>query len=221
MAGATRQRRKAERPNEILEAAFEEFALHGYAATRLEDVAARAGVTKGTIYVYFASKEQVFEALALQRGKELLERGRPFIEDEADPTPDSIRADLTFLLRVCVDDPRSMEILRLLISEAVRFPKLVDEHFQNYFAPVIDKMKEKVRRVIEKGGFRETPAADFPELLFAPALTMHVWTLLFADRRPLDVDRYIEAAVDLVMNGLLPPASGTAASSESGPRLVK
>ncbi|MCK9910872.1 TetR/AcrR family transcriptional regulator, partial [Microbacteriaceae bacterium K1510] len=61
MAGAIRARRKAERPSEILEAAFEEFALHGYAATRLEDVAARAGVTKGTIYIYFENKERVFE----------------------------------------------------------------------------------------------------------------------------------------------------------------
>ncbi|MFA5902282.1 MAG: helix-turn-helix domain-containing protein, partial [Hyphomicrobium sp.] len=83
LAGATRARRKAERPNEILDAAFEEFALHGYAAARLEDVAARAGVTKGTIYVYFESKERVFEALVRERGKVLRERMAPFFEDRA------------------------------------------------------------------------------------------------------------------------------------------
>ncbi|CAN1723745.1 TetR/AcrR family transcriptional regulator [Hyphomicrobium sp. 1Nfss2.1] len=205
MTGAVRARRKAERPSEILEAAFEEFALHGYAATRLEDVAARAGVTKGTIYVYFQNKEQVFEALAVQRGQELFDRALPFIEDTAEPTPESVRADLTFLFRTCLDDRRSLEILRLLISEAVRFPKLVDQHFQSFFAPVIDKLKQKVQRVVKSGGFRASPAADYPELLMAPALTIHIWTLLFADRRPLDIDRYLEASVDLIMNGLLPP----------------
>lgn len=215
MAGAIRARRKAERPSEILEAAFEEFVLHGYAATRLEDVAARAGVTKGTIYVYFESKAQVFEALARQRGKELYERTQSFIEDEAEPTPESIRTDLAFLFRKCVDDQRSLEILRLLISEAVRFPELVDEHFQNFFAPVIDKLRVKVKRVIANGGFRPTPAADYPELLMAPALTIHIWTMLFADRRPLDVERYIETAVDLIMNGLLPAPTATPAISKT------
>ena len=214
MAEASRARRKAERPSEILEAAFEEFALHGYAAARLEDVAARAGVTKGTIYVYFESKAQVFEALARQRGKELYARSQRFVEDDTEPTPESIRADLTFLFRTCVDDQRSLEILRLLISEAVRFPDLVDEHFQNFFAPVIDKLRAKVKRVIANGGFRATPAVDYPELLMAPALTIHIWTLLFADRRPLDVERYIATAVDLIMNGLLPSAPD-APSSEN------
>lgn len=214
MAGAIRARRKAERPSEILEAAFEEFTLHGYAATRLEDVAARAGVTKGTIYVYFESKAQVFEALARQRGQELYARIQSFVDDEAEPTPESIRADLALLFRKCVDDQRSLEILRLLISEAARFPELVDEHFQSFFAPVIDKLKQKVRRVIAKGEFRPTPAADFPELLMAPALTIHIWTLLFADRRPLDVERYIETGIDLIMNGLLPSAPAASPSAK-------
>jgi AcrR family transcriptional regulator len=214
MPGVVRARRKAERPSEILEAAFEEFVLHGYAATRLEDVAARAGVTKGTIYVYFASKAQVFEAVARQRGKELLERSTFFIADEAEPTPESIRADLGFLFRTCLADPGSLEMLRLLISEATRFPELVDEHFQSFIAPLIDRLKEKVRQVIAKGEFRQTPAADFPELLLAPALTIHIWTLLFADRRPLDVERYIETGIDLIMHGLLPPPSATSPNSK-------
>lgn len=63
MARSVRARRKFERPGEILEAAFEEFVENGYAGTRLEDVAARAGVTKGTIYFYFESKEDVFASM--------------------------------------------------------------------------------------------------------------------------------------------------------------
>jgi AcrR family transcriptional regulator len=205
MAGATRARRKAERPSEILDAAFEEFALHGYAATRLEDVAARAGVTKGTIYVYFESKERLFEALAHECGKELHARIAPIVEDESEPTADSIRANLVSLFHACVDDRRSQEFLRLLISEAMRFPVLVDEHFESFIAPILGKLRQRVQRGIETGVFRATRAVDFPELLMGPALSIHIWKLLFAERRPLDTEQYIQSAVDLLLNGLLAP----------------
>jgi AcrR family transcriptional regulator len=214
MAATIRARRKAERPGEILTAAFEEFILHGYAATRLEDVAARAGVTKGTIYVYFENKEQVFEALSRERGRDLLQRIQSFLDDDREPTVQTLRADLMMLFRALGDDRDSRELLRLMISEAIRFPRLVDEHFQTFFVPVLDKLKEKVRRAIASGALRVAPALDYPELLLAPSLSIHIWTLLFADRRPLDVERYIETAVDLIMNGLLPSAPATPPSKD-------
>jgi len=215
MAGSVRARRKAERPSEILEAAFEEFRLHGYAATRLEDVAARAGITKGTIYVYFENKEKVFEALARARGEEFFERIRAFRETDSEPTAESIRADLTFLFRTLSEDRGLLELLRLAIAEAVRFPKLIDDQFQNFFAPVLDKMKERMQLAAVRGELRDMQAVELPELLMAPAMMIHIWQLLFADRRPLDVERYIEAAVDLIMNGLLPDGPGrTALSSD-------
>jgi AcrR family transcriptional regulator len=206
LAGATRARRKAERPNEILEAAFEEFALHGYAATRLEDVATRAGVTKGTIYVYFESKERVFEALVRERGKVARERMAPFFEERGDPTIDSIRADLDFLFRACTGDQREQELLRLLISEATRFPALVDEHFETVFDPILEKLKERLQRAAKIGTIRAAAVIEYPELLMSPALAMHVCRLLFAERWPLDTERYIETSVDLLLNGLLPDA---------------
>jgi AcrR family transcriptional regulator len=221
MTGMARARRKAERPREILDAAFEEFALHGYAATRLEDVAARAGVTKGTIYVYFENKERLFEALALERGKELHERVATFLEEDSEPTADSVRANLVFLFHACADDRRSQELLRLLISEAVRFPALVDQHFESFFAPVLDKLKLRLKRGIETGALRASSALEFPELLMAPALSIHIWRLLFAERRPLDVEKYIETSVDLIMNGLLPSTPGSSARSKGTLRSEK
>jgi AcrR family transcriptional regulator len=214
MAGAVRARRKAERPGEILDAAFEEFVSHGYTATRLEDVAARAGVTKGTIYFYFESKERLFEALARETGKEVHARFAPILEDDSEPTAASMRANLTALFRACAEDRRSQEFLRLLISEAMRFPALVDEHFESFIAPVLEKLQKRVQWGIKTGAFRDGPAVNFPELLMGPGLSIHIWSLLFADRRPLDIERYIETAVDLIMNGLLSPsASATHTSS--------
>lgn len=204
MAGAVRSRRKAERPTEIIEAAFEEFTLHGYAATRLEDIAARAGVTKGTIYVYFESKERLFEALLNEHGGELRERLAPFFADRGEPTLDSIRTDLLFVFRTCANDVRAQEILRLQISEARRFPELIDAHFQSVIDPVLAKLKERLQRAAEIGAIRAAPAIEFPELMMAPALSMHICKMLFADRWPLDVGHFMETAVDLLLNGLLP-----------------
>jgi AcrR family transcriptional regulator len=204
MAGAVRSRRKAERPSEILDAAFEEFTLRGYEAARLEDIAARAGVTKGTIYVYFENKERVFEALVLRHSNELLERFASFFEDRGEPTFESIRDDLIFLFHACADDRRGQELLRLMISEATRFPTLVDAHSDKVFDPILDKLKERLKRAAELGRIRPAPAIDYPDILLSPALAMHVCRLLFADRWPLDSERFIEAAVDLLLNGLRP-----------------
>ena len=204
MTGTTRARRKAERPSEILDAAFEEFTLHGYAATRLDDVAVRAGVTKGTIYVYFTSKEQVFEALVRERAKAQQILLAPFFEEHGEPTIESIRADLLFLFRACANDRTTQELLRLLISEAVRFPALVDEYFESVFDGVLAKLQERMKEAGELGVIRKAPALDFPELVMSPALSMHVCRLLFADRWPLDTERFIETSVDLLLNGLLP-----------------
>lgn len=221
MAGAVRARRKAERPNEILDAAFEEFALHGYAATRLEDVAARAGVTKGTIYVYFESKERLFEALVHERGKEQRQQLAPFFEDRGEPTAESIREDLIFLLRTCADDWPNQELLRMLISEATRFPALVDEHFDSVFEPVLEKLKLRLRRAAEIGTIRDAPVLEYPELLMSPALAMHICRLLFAERWPLDTERYIETSVDLILKGLLPSTPGPSARSKGALRSEK
>lgn len=205
MAATARARRKAQRPGEILDAAFEEFVLQGYTATRLEDIAARAGVTKGTIYVYFESKERVFEALVREIGNALHEEITPFFEDKSEPTAQSIRADLMRIYNVFTNDRRGRELLRLLVSESGRFPELVDDHFQNFVRPLLDRLSQRLRQGIATGAFRETPVASYPELLLGPALSFHIWKLLFSDRKPLDAEQHFAAALDLILMGISPP----------------
>ena len=220
MTGTARARRKAERPGEILDAAFEEFVHCGYAATRLEDIAARAGVTKGTIYVYFENKERVFEALVRDLEKSLREQVEPFFEDRGPPTEQSIRADLTMLYRVFANDRRGRELLRLLIAEAARFPDLVDEHYRNLVGPMFEVLGQRLRQGVANGTFRSTPATNFPELLLGPALSLHIWKLLFSDRKPLDAELHFEAALDLLLRGLLSPATDATGSAISSPSHV-
>lgn len=207
MAQGVRARRKFERPGEILEAAFEEFVENGYAGTRLEDVAARAGVTKGTIYFYFESKEDVFASMVRELWLPVHTGVARFLEEAQEPAPDFLRSFLRYLHGVLAEDRRAREILRLLIAEARRFPELLDEHHARFGGPVFERLRRSLQHGAARGELRSTPLPEFAEVLIGPALTLNVWSLLFGDRKPVDLDRHFEASLDLLLHGLLPRSS--------------
>src|ERR1700681_110527 len=93
----TRRRRKAERPQEILEAAFTEFSRNGYATTTLDQIAERAGVTKGTIYVYFENKEHLFISMVREFTKGALDTVHEMFETHSGSTADLLRAQVSFI----------------------------------------------------------------------------------------------------------------------------
>ena len=202
MAGI-RAQRKAERPREILEAAYEEFVLKGYAATRLEDVAARAGVTKGTIYFYFENKERVFEAMIDEVSKAPIaafqEAGAPWTGD----LRTDVRAHLDRLYSFMALNPRSREILRLLIAEASRFPDLVDRHFENVVSKFVEPLRRRFAEAIAKGEMPSAPVSELPEVVLGPVLALNVLMLLFANRRPLDPCRFVATHRAVLLEGLL------------------
>lgn len=202
MTERTRARRKAERPGEILDAAYEEFARNGYAATRLEDVAARAGVTKGTIYLYFENKDQVFVSMVQEVLRPVQERLAAFIEAERGTAPELVASLLGFLYEVIAADPRPREVVRLLIAEARRFPDLVDDTHAKMMGPVVEHLRQVLRRGCERGETRMTGMEEVPEVVISPALALNVWMLLFAGRRPVEIDRHREAAIDVILHGM-------------------
>jgi AcrR family transcriptional regulator len=200
--GATR--RKLERPNEILAAAFEEFVLAGYAATRLEDVAARAGVTKGTIYFHFQNKENVFVQMVQEMSKPMRCRTQAFLECNARQGLEFFTSYLDFSYDQILQDRHSREIFRLLIAEATRFPNLADDHFKSYLEPIFTRLQEQLARAVDEGKARKTPALDFPDLVLSPVLMLNIFLLIFADRKAIDPKKHLEAAKDLLLYGLLP-----------------
>src|SRR5580704_8073927 len=121
-ATEARRRRKADRPKEILEAAFEEFSRNGFAATTLDQVAERAGVTKGTIYVYFESKEHLFISMVRELTKATLDTVHAMFERHEGSTAELLRAQFSFIYEHIVEDRRRREVVRMLIAEASRFP---------------------------------------------------------------------------------------------------
>jgi AcrR family transcriptional regulator len=195
-------RRKTERPAEILDAAFEEFVKNGYAATRLEDVAARAGVTKGTIYFYFETKERVFEEMIRHASMAFF----PDLKGHAAELEGSYTARLRdliiFVYRRIADDKTSRETLRFLIAEGARFPDLVERHYDEFVQPVIRQFEDILAAGVAAGEFRPSRGTLSAEIVMSPALMLSLWSLLFGSRKTIDVADFTEASIDLLMNGL-------------------
>jgi AcrR family transcriptional regulator len=200
-----RARRKAFRPDEILDAALEEFTRHGYAGTRLDDVAARAGVTKGTIYVYFPSKELLFHAVIRKFQHPLLDDVHKFIDISKSSAIEFLRAFLRFIYVDMQTGRERREVLRLMIAEAERFPELAEDYHREVIAPAIETLREVIRQGVARGEIRRSAALEFPEIVIAPAALMHLWLLVFSRRPPMDADRYMEAHLDLMLHGLAQP----------------
>jgi AcrR family transcriptional regulator len=197
-----RQRRKEQRPGEIIEAAVQEFARRGFAATRLEDVAERAGVTKGTIYFYFKDKEDLFKAAArssLEPALNEIEALGAHFEGSAE---ESLRVHLSAVYPKLVTNPRAGQILRLIIAEGPQFPELVEFYYSEIVSRGIAIWKRVLERGVARHEFRPTGAVDFPQTVFAPVLAALIWNLLLGKHHSLDIDAYASTHLDVVLNGL-------------------
>ena len=199
----TRRRRKAERPQEILEAAFIEFSRDGYVTTTLDRIAERAGVTKGTIYVYFENKEQLFISMVQEFTKGADETVQEMYETHEGSTADLLRAQFSFIYQYIVEDKRRREVVRMLIAEASRFPKLADRYFDEILRPCLDRLKQAIQRGIDRGEIRQSSIVNSPQVIIAPIALVDVWMMMFDERYPLDLKTYFDAHLELVLNGLL------------------
>jgi AcrR family transcriptional regulator len=203
MRPETRRRRKAERPQEILEAAFAEFSRNGYAMTTLDRIARRAGVTKGTIYVYFENKEHLFISMVREITKAATETVQGMFESHEGSTADLLRAQFSFIYEHIVENRRRREVVRMLIAEAPRFPALADRYHDEILRPCLDMLRQAIQRGIDRGEIRDSSIINSPQVVIAPIALVDLWMMMFGDRQPLDLKAYFDAHLDLVLNGLL------------------
>ena len=193
-----RRRSQDERRAGILAAALDVFAENGFAAARLDDVAQKAGVAKGTLYLYFPDKEALFEALLQGLVSPVLERIQALSADQTLPSSAALGGILTLFQTEIIGTSRE-RLLRLIIAEGPRFPKIAEF----YHREVISKGREIIRTLVARGYERgELPSdamAKFPQLFFAPLLTAVVWRSLFSRFDPLDVNAMIECHRKLML----------------------
>jgi AcrR family transcriptional regulator len=201
-----RRRRKAERPGEILEAAFTEFARNGFAATTLDAIAECAGVTKGTIYVYFDSKEHLFISMVRELTKATLDTMQDLVARHPGSTADLLREAFRYIYAHIVEDRRRREIARMLIAEAPRFPALTDRYREEIHGPCIALLDQVIARGIARGEIRPSAITACPQVIIAPIAQVDLWFMMYDDRQPIDLKAYFDAHVELVLKGLFAPA---------------
>ncbi len=201
---AARVRRKDARPNELIEAGLAEFAARGFAATRLDDVAKRAGVVKGTIYRYFADKEALFLAAVQSRATPVLGGLETAVDAFNGTTSELLRLILhTVYARLVESDLRVL--MRVIIAEGVNFPELAALYHREMITKGKAVLATVVQRGIARGEVRPNAAADLPIIIMAPAIMAAVWKMTFDPLDPVSTERFLAAHLALLEEGLMMP----------------
>ncbi|MBV8832235.1 MAG: TetR/AcrR family transcriptional regulator [Acidobacteriaceae bacterium] len=182
-----RSRGAAVRRTAIVNAALDEFIEKGFAAARIEDIARRASVAKGTIYLHFNDKEQLFEAIVKQEIRPKIDAAAA-IAASGGSLRDFIEGTLLPVLDEMAHTKRGA-VIRLLIGEAGRFPKLAEVYYRVVIEPGLSAIRMLVRRAKQHGELTGDLFLEFPQLLVAPLLLAVIWKGLFERFHSLDVNR--------------------------------
>ena len=197
------QRRKDARPAELLEAALDVFFEKGFAAARLEDIAARAGVSKGTIYLYFHSKEDVFDALVRAIPQPNVEQLQSLASDTSVPADQMLRRLLSFM-GALLRDGRMALFPRLVIGEGGRFPKLAETYKREIISRSVGVISSIIERGIADGRFRKVDPTHAAYGAIAPVLFVALWRTTFErfDSEALDGAALVDQHIDTFLRGI-------------------
>lgn len=181
----------------IFTAALSVFAAHGFEAARLDDVAARAGVAKGTLYLYFRDKEALFEALVRNAVAPILGHMR---QVAAAPDIQPLQALETFFAmfeKEVLGTERKL-LLRLIMAEGPRFPAIAEFYYREVVSHGLAMMRALAKRAASTGAFAADAPARYPQLIVAPLLLAILWDGLFAKIAPLDVGGLLDAHLEVL-----------------------
>jgi TetR/AcrR family transcriptional regulator len=198
----SRRRRKEARPAELIDAAIEVFAEKGFAASRLEDVARRAGVSKGTAYLYFPNKEALFKAAVGEVIVTRIATGEREVEEWHGSTGELLRHVLQRWALVI--SSRRGGLLKLIVAEARNFPELAAW----YHAEVAERGQRLLRAVLQRGverqEFRAIDVEAVSLVIAAPMAFRAIWahSLGACEASPLSDERFNAAYFDFMVAGL-------------------
>jgi AcrR family transcriptional regulator len=197
------QRRKDARAPEILDAALGCFAEKGFAATRMDDIAERAGITKGTIYLYFESKEAIFKALARQAIGDQLDGVLKHVNAFDGHSRDLLRLVIGTVGHFASTSDRVI-LPKMLLAEAGNFPELAKFWRHEIIDRGIGVFETIIRRGIARDEFRDAPPQHLARLCIAPLLIIMLWRTTFEqfDAKPYDYQGLIDTHIDTLLQGL-------------------
>lgn len=200
---------KAQRPQQILEAAFAEFTEKGYAAARLEDVAKRVGLSKGALYLYFPTKAELFKAMIRAFVTPCSNNLEEIPQDLQGNHLESMLFQLRSAYKRCAKDRHSREFFRLMIAEGARIPELRDFYTQEIMAYGVETTTQLLNDGVEKGLFNPEVVEHLklnPEMISAPFTTMQVMQMITGEWSDQQVESWADAHIALLMNGMIMPS---------------
>jgi TetR/AcrR family transcriptional regulator len=205
---AKRERRKEARPGELLEAALDLFVEKGFAATRSEEVAARAGVSKGTLFLYFPSKEELFKAVVIENLAGRFTEWNQEFEVFEGSTAEMLR----YCMRIWwerVGSTKASGLTKLMLGEGRNFPELAEFYRQEVVRPGHSLLRRILRRGIESGEFAPIDVDHAIYAVIAPMLFLMMWkhsTPICTDGEvDLHPEKYLALQAEIVLHGLVAP----------------
>jgi AcrR family transcriptional regulator len=203
------ERRKEARPQELLSAAIELFVEHGFAATRLEDVARRAGVSKGTLYLYYTNKEELFKAVVRESILPFLGKAELSVAEFDGHSAELLRSVVMNWSRQ-IGQSKASGLGKLMLAEAVNFPELAKFYRDEVMSRSVRMISSILERGVSRGEFRNVDVAQMTGVLIAPMMMLNVWkhsAVAPCDCSELDPQAFLDNLLDLTLHGLLPRAA--------------
>ncbi len=189
---------------QILAAALDEFSQNGFEAARLDDVAKRADVAKGTIYLYFKDKETLFqELLRAQIGPVVGMLEAVLLGGAGEGKPAPLRELALRVADLFVDQvigTRRKDIVRLILTEGPRFPKLAEFYYREVISRGLAAFRARAERAVRDRELKSDTLVRFPQLIVAPALTSIIWKSMFDKFEPLDVKALMKAQIEILFD---------------------
>jgi AcrR family transcriptional regulator len=203
-AEARRNERKEKRREELIDAALRVFSRVGFASAKIDNVAVEAGMSKGTVYLYFDSKEHLFEEMVKSKMLPIFSAAESEMAAQQGSAEAKLRQQVKFFYRKVLNSDRR-QIMRLIMAEGPNFPHLAEF----YHANILSRGQALISAIITEGKasgeFRDISGHGLAQNVVAGAIIAGMWKLIFDPYQPIDLDAYYETHVDLVLNGLKAP----------------
>ena len=199
------RRRKDTRPAEILAAALEIFGERGYDATRLEDVGRRAGCTKGTVFLYYESKSELFKAAVREAMTPMVRETEQLVEENKGRARDQLVGVLRLRWEHMAKN-RLFGLVDLVLTETAKYPELARFYNDEFIDRNQSVLRKLVQRGVERGEFRNVDAAHTARLVVAPLVFAAVWRHSFEKvaSTPIALEQFFETSLEVLLAGLSP-----------------
>jgi TetR/AcrR family transcriptional regulator len=214
---AKRERRKEARPGELLAAALELFVEKGFAATKAEEVARRAGVSKGTLFLYFASKEELFKAVVRENIAGRFPEWNAELDTYSGDTAELLR-HFMYMWWARVGATKAAGLAKLMMSESSNFPELAAFYQKEVIEPGHHLIRRILQRGVDRGEFRAIDLKYGMYIVLAPMIFLMTWSRSLGacagDPQPLVPEEYLAAQVDTILHGLCVAAPASTSNNK-------